>query len=340
MKTRCRARICSPRAIRTTCICWCWCSSACSGLALLGFLLYTQWRCARRLAGRIGRSARVRIGGHHRARGAVQLHAHRSHREHVLRVDVRAAVRRAAQNAMKLSVVVITKNEEAVIARCLESVAWADEIVVVDSGSTDRTVDICRGLGAKVHVTPDWPGPGPQRNRGIDLSARRLDPGAGRGRVGDRRRCATRSRVCCKACPSRWRIACRVCRAIAAATCATAAGGRTTSRACSSAGQRAFGGGIVHDHLIVEGPVGTLRDHLLHEAFTDLDEVLGKLNSYSTWGAQTLHEQGTLGRDRQRGGAWALDVRAHLPAARRVSSTGAKASCSRCPTPKARTTST
>jgi glycosyltransferase involved in cell wall biosynthesis len=43
---------------------------------------------------------------------------------------------------VKLSVVVITKDEEAAIARCLDSVRWADEIVVLDSGSTDRTVEI------------------------------------------------------------------------------------------------------------------------------------------------------------------------------------------------------
>src|SRR5689334_2664958 len=69
---------------------------------------------------------------------------------------------------MKLSVIVITKNGEATLRRCLESVAWADEIVVLDSGSTDRTLEICRELGAAVHVTPDWPGCGPQRNRAID----------------------------------------------------------------------------------------------------------------------------------------------------------------------------
>ena len=72
---------------------------------------------------------------------------------------------------MSLSAIVITKNEEAMIRRCLQSVAWADEIVVVDSGSTDATPQICRELGAKVHVTADWPGPGPQRNRAIDWSS-------------------------------------------------------------------------------------------------------------------------------------------------------------------------
>ncbi|MFL2914853.1 MAG: glycosyltransferase, partial [Nitrospinia bacterium] len=44
----------------------------------------------------------------------------------------------------KLSVTIITKNEEKNIARCLESVKWADEIVVLDTNSTDRTVEICR----------------------------------------------------------------------------------------------------------------------------------------------------------------------------------------------------
>ena len=60
---------------------------------------------------------------------------------------------------MSLSVIVIAKDEEAVIQRCLESVAWADEIVVVDSGSTDATAAIAvallvRGLALTSTVTP------------------------------------------------------------------------------------------------------------------------------------------------------------------------------------------
>ena len=49
----------------------------------------------------------------------------------------------------KLSVIIITRNEAADIRSCLESVAWADEIIVVDSGSTDTTVEICRELGQR-----------------------------------------------------------------------------------------------------------------------------------------------------------------------------------------------
>jgi glycosyltransferase involved in cell wall biosynthesis len=72
---------------------------------------------------------------------------------------------------MGISVVVITKNEEASIGACLASVAWADEIVVVDAGSADRTADICRDHAAKVVVSAQWPGFGPQKNRALDLAS-------------------------------------------------------------------------------------------------------------------------------------------------------------------------
>lgn len=66
-----------------------------------------------------------------------------------------------------LSVAIIACNEAHRIARCLKSVSFADQIVVLDSGSTDDTVAIARGLGADVEVTPDWPGFGPQKNRAL-----------------------------------------------------------------------------------------------------------------------------------------------------------------------------
>ena len=57
---------------------------------------------------------------------------------------------------MKLTVTVITLNEADHIEFALSSVAWADEIIVIDSGSTDGTVDIARRHATRVEVL-DWP---------------------------------------------------------------------------------------------------------------------------------------------------------------------------------------
>lgn len=70
---------------------------------------------------------------------------------------------------MPLSVIIITKNEAHDIRRCLESVRFADEVIVLDSGSTDDTVAICREYTDKVFVT-DWPGFGVQKNRALALA--------------------------------------------------------------------------------------------------------------------------------------------------------------------------
>jgi glycosyltransferase involved in cell wall biosynthesis len=192
---------------------------------------------------------------------------------------------------VSLSVVVITKNEEAVIRRCLQSVAWADQIVVVDSGSSDRTLDICRELGAKVYATADWPGPGPQRNRAIDRSngewVLALDADEW---VSDELRREIEDVMRAPGVSVAFRIPRR------SSYC-----GRYmrhsgwwpdyVSRLFKRGGAR-FGGGIVHDHLVVDGSLGTLQHNLMHEAFVDLEEVLDKVNSYSTWGARALAEKG------------------------------------------------
>src|SRR6185437_8382840 len=70
-----------------------------------------------------------------------------------------------AQSASRppVSVTIITLNEEKNLPRAIRSVSWADEVVVVDSGSVDRTVEIARSLGAKVVLNP-WPGYGQQKN--------------------------------------------------------------------------------------------------------------------------------------------------------------------------------
>jgi glycosyltransferase involved in cell wall biosynthesis len=69
-----------------------------------------------------------------------------------------------------LSVIIITKNEAANIEACLASVAFADEVIVLDSGSDDATADLSRKMGAKVSLVDNWPGFGPQKNRALALA--------------------------------------------------------------------------------------------------------------------------------------------------------------------------
>ena len=192
---------------------------------------------------------------------------------------------------MTISVVIITKNEEEVIKRCLESVAWADEVIVLDSGSTDNTVEICHMCGANVTVTEDWPGFGKQKNRALSLV------------TGD---------WVLSLDADEWVVP-ELAREIRAVTSAP------NSLACyeiprlsSYCGrymrhsgwwpdyvvrlfrrdQAYFSDDIVHERVIVDGSRGRLRTALLHESFRNLEEVLEKVNRYSTAGACMLHAKG------------------------------------------------
>jgi (heptosyl)LPS beta-1,4-glucosyltransferase len=89
-----------------------------------------------------------------------------SRRRELLGSSLRTAIKRRHP----LSVMIITLNEADRIERCLKSVtAWADEVVVVDSGSTDGTVELCRRYTDHVHCT-DWPGFGLQKQRALSAT--------------------------------------------------------------------------------------------------------------------------------------------------------------------------
>jgi glycosyltransferase involved in cell wall biosynthesis len=193
---------------------------------------------------------------------------------------------------MNLSVILIAKNEEASIARALRSVAWADEIVVVDSGSADRTVDIAREFGAKVVVTGDWPGFGPQKNRALDLatgdwvlsldadewltvaSAEEIRRAIGAGATGAAAfRMPRRSSFCGRFMRhSGWWPDYVV---------------RLFRR-----GSARFSDDSVHERVMVEGAIGTLREPIMHETYVDLEDMLVKMNSYSTLTARSRQQDG------------------------------------------------
>jgi glycosyltransferase involved in cell wall biosynthesis len=196
---------------------------------------------------------------------------------------------------MKLSLTVITKNEEAAIRRCIESVPFADEIVVVDSGSTDRTVEICKSLGARVVVTDDYPGNGPQKNRALDLATgdwilsldadEWLTPelqdeireliGTAPQEVGGYRIKRLSSFCGVYVHHSGWwpDWVIRLCRR----------------------GRGRFNDELVHDRMTIEGKLESTRGHMLHEAYTGLEELMAKLNRYSTEGARMLAIRGRRG---------------------------------------------
>lgn len=75
----------------------------------------------------------------------------------------------AEQRANRLCIGILTLNEERRIAQCIESARFADQIIVMDSGSRDATCEIAKRLGAEVHLQPDWQGFAVQRNRMMPL---------------------------------------------------------------------------------------------------------------------------------------------------------------------------
>jgi glycosyltransferase involved in cell wall biosynthesis len=187
---------------------------------------------------------------------------------------------------MKLSVTIITKNEEENIRTCLDSVTWVDEIIVVDSGSTDATVTICKQYTDKVYVT-DWIGHGPQKNRALKLATGdwvlaldadewvtpelkeeivRVINNPGRYAAFEMPRLSS---YCGQYIHHSGWWPDRV------------------TRLCKN-GKALFNDHLIHDHLIVDGKVGRLSNHLMHRSFRDLDHMLSKLNRYSTGGARML----------------------------------------------------
>lgn len=200
---------------------------------------------------------------------------------------------------MSLSVIVITKNEAASIEACLSSVPFANEWIVVDSGSTDGTCEIARRFGARVVETTDWPGFGPQKNRA--LAEARCD----------------------------WvlsldadellspELAAQIQSAIGGGAGVSASGpvAYTLSRLSSFCGQwmrhgdwypdhvlrlfkrgeARFSNDLVHESVQCSGRVAHLGGHLLHDSMPSLEECLEKMNRYTSGRARDQHRAGKRG---------------------------------------------
>ena len=193
---------------------------------------------------------------------------------------------------LPISVAIITKNEEERLPACLASVAFADDLVVVDAESTDLTADIARAAGARVFVEP-WRGFGPQKQFAIDQ------------------------------CQNQWVLILDADERITPETASHISDLLAGKPACSAYSflrknffldrlirhgswkndrvTRLFDKTVchmppqmVHESLVVNGTVGVLDSIIMHYARTDLFQAIVKLNRYSTIGAQEMSGRGRV----------------------------------------------
>ncbi len=204
-----------------------------------------------------------------------------------------------------LTVTIITLNEGEHIAAAIDSAAFADEIVVVDSGSTDRTVEIARGKGVRVFAR-EWTGYVDQKNYAAEQASHdwifsldadeRIPPAL-----------AEEIRSILAADPPYHgyripRVAFHLGRWI-----------RTTdfypdyqTRLYDRRAAR-WAGHYVHESVTAIGPVGRLTQELQHYSYDDLSDHLDRINAYSTLAARQMYERGRR--------AGTLDLFVQAPAA-------------------------
>jgi glycosyltransferase involved in cell wall biosynthesis len=187
----------------------------------------------------------------------------------------------------KLSVVIIAKNEEQRLPRCLESVAFADEVIVLDGGSTDRTVEVARANGARVETSPDWNGFGRQKNRALDLATKTwvlsldADEELTSELVAEIRATLRGPTYDCYAVPRLSEFCGRFLRHSGWYPDYVA---RLFKR-----GTARFSGDLVHERLIPNGPIGRLRHPLLHRGYRGPSDTLQKIDRYSSaWSEQAF----------------------------------------------------
>jgi glycosyltransferase involved in cell wall biosynthesis len=187
-----------------------------------------------------------------------------------------------------LSAVLIAQNEEAKLADALHSVSFCEDVVVVDSGSSDRTREVAAGLGARVVVNAPWPGFVAQRDFAV-REARHdwvlaLDADE---RVSPPLReeiLALRAGSFTHAGYRMPRVAFYLGRWIRGTDWYPDPQVRLFDRT-----RARWEGDLVHESVRVHGSVGRLRGEIEHHPYADLADHLGKIDSYTTlWARQAF----------------------------------------------------
>jgi len=189
----------------------------------------------------------------------------------------------------RLSVIVLTLNEERNIGDCLESVSWADEIIVADSGSTDRTVEIARKYTERI-LTIAWTGYGAARNTAIAVSTGDwilwLDADE---RVGPELAAEVRAIVNDTACPYDGFLVAR--RAYFLESGSSTAAVPIAGAALFRRGKGSFT--ETRSTSVSSSQAGGRTDHdILHFTDPDLDHYLTKFNRYTSLAAGDLQAAG------------------------------------------------
>ncbi len=190
-----------------------------------------------------------------------------------------------------LSVITLTKNEEHNIGECLAGIRWADELIVIDSGSVDRTVERARVVADNILIT-EWKGYGATKNEGLKRAKgdwilwldadERVPP-----ELAEEIRSVIASR------PD-GAVAYNVARrAFFLGKWIRHSGwypGRVTR--LFRRGSASFSESHVHEHLKVNGETGNLRNDLLHYTDPNLYHYFAKFNTYTSLAARDLCERG------------------------------------------------
>ena len=200
---------------------------------------------------------------------------------------------RVSETGPRLSIAVIALNEEERLRPCLESVVWADEIVVVDAGSSDKTVAIAREFTDRV-LFRAWTGYGAQKNFALDQCSGdwvlSLDADE---RVPEPLRDELRAVVARRPAEAGFRVARR-----------NVFGGQVIRHGglypdyqlrLLRRGQARFSDRAVHESASVDGSTGRLRESLVHESYRDVADFLARTNRYSDLAASELARAGRGG---------------------------------------------
>jgi len=192
-----------------------------------------------------------------------------------------------------ISATIITKNEEHNIKDCIESVLWVDEIIVADSGSTDKTKEICKQYAPKVKFyETDWPGFGKQKNRARELATSdwilSIDA--------DERASKELENEIRQAIKSDQSVAYKISRLSyfknkPITYCFSRYYEKPimlTKKNCCT-----LSDDIVHESFSkIDGKTGELKNIVHHYTYESLEKMINKMNSYSSFNADKLYKKG------------------------------------------------